>query len=73
LSQECCRLPPTYFWATWHQSRAFLTSVKKKRRSFWVVWQLRKMWYVWELWALPGVDPMPQSTGYLLLDHLAPN
>jgi hypothetical protein len=21
--QECCRLPPTYFWVTWHQTRAF--------------------------------------------------
>jgi len=22
--EECCRVPPTYFWATWHQTRAFL-------------------------------------------------
>jgi len=22
--EKSCRLPPTYFWATWHQTRAFL-------------------------------------------------
>jgi hypothetical protein len=27
---ECCRLPPTYFWATWHQTRAFLISVENE-------------------------------------------
>jgi len=25
--KECCRLPPTYFWTTWRQTRAFLISV----------------------------------------------
>jgi len=25
--KECCTLPPTYFWTTWHQTRAFLISV----------------------------------------------
>jgi len=25
--KECCRLPPTYFWATWHQTKAFLISL----------------------------------------------
>ena len=25
--QKHCRLPPTHFWVTWHQTRAFLISV----------------------------------------------
>jgi len=29
--QECCRLLPTYFWVTWHQSRAFLISMKNEK------------------------------------------
>jgi len=37
--KECCRLPPTYFWATWHQTRAFLISVINKKWFFWLVWQ----------------------------------
>ena len=28
---ECCRLPPTYFWTTWHQTRAFLILVNNKK------------------------------------------
>ena len=28
--EEFCRVPPTYFWATWHQTRAFLISVNNK-------------------------------------------
>ena len=32
--QECWRLPPTYFWTTWHQTRAFLISVNKKKVIF---------------------------------------
>jgi len=28
--KEYCRLPPTYFWTTWHQTRAFLISVNNK-------------------------------------------
>jgi len=28
--KECWRLPPTYFWATWHQTRVFLISVNNK-------------------------------------------
>jgi len=35
---ECCRLPPTYFWASWHQTRAFLISVNNKKWCFWLVW-----------------------------------
>jgi hypothetical protein len=29
--QEHCILPPTYFWATWHQTRAFLISLNNKK------------------------------------------
>jgi len=32
--KECCRLRPTYFWATWHQARAFLISVNNEKWSF---------------------------------------
>jgi len=39
---ECCRLPPTYFWTTWHQARAFLISVNNKKWFFWLVWQFSK-------------------------------
>jgi len=28
--KEDCRLPPTYFWTTWHQTRAFLISLKNE-------------------------------------------
>ena len=34
LPQECCRLPPTYFWATWHQTWAFLISIEKWTVNF---------------------------------------
>jgi len=27
---ECCRLPPTNFWTTWHQTRAFVIWVNNK-------------------------------------------
>jgi len=37
--KEWCRLPPTYFWTTWHQPWAFLVSVKNKKWFFWLVWQ----------------------------------
>ena len=36
--KECCRLPPTYFWATWHQARAFMISLNNKMWFFWLVW-----------------------------------
>jgi len=29
-SEECCKLPPTYFWTTWHQIRAFLIWMKNE-------------------------------------------
>jgi len=38
--KECWRLPPTYFWTTWHQTRAFLISVNNKKWFFWLVRQL---------------------------------
>jgi len=35
--QEHCWLAPTYFWVTWHQTRAFLISViNEKRFSGWL-------------------------------------
>jgi len=37
--KECCRLPPTYFWNTWLQTRAFFVSVIIKNCFFWLVWQ----------------------------------
>ena len=47
--QECCRLPPTYFWTTWHHTRAFLISVNNKKWFFWLVWQFWKRWGYWVL------------------------
>jgi hypothetical protein len=32
--QECCILPPTNFWATWHQTWAYLISMKKWKDIF---------------------------------------
>jgi len=52
--KECCRLPPTYFWTTWHQTRAFLISVNNKKWSFWVVWQFWKRRGVWADWVDGG-------------------
>jgi hypothetical protein len=37
--QEYCQLPLTCFWTTWHQTRAFLISVKNIKWIFWLVWQ----------------------------------
>jgi len=78
--QECCRLPPTYFWTTWHQTRAFLKSVSNKKWSFWLVWHFWKRRGVCALWVNVGVIPwlhsasgMLQTTAYLLLDHMGPN
>jgi len=38
-SKECCRVPHSYFWTTWHQTRAFLISVNNKKWFFWLVGQ----------------------------------
>jgi len=77
--QECCRLPPTYFWTTWHQPRAFLISVINKKWFFWLVWHFWKTRGVWADWVDVGLIPwlhstsgMLQTTAYLLLDHMAP-
>jgi len=40
--QECCRLQPTYFWTTWHQTRAFFISVINKKLFFWLVLTILK-------------------------------
>ena len=78
--KECCRLPPTYFWTTWHQTRAFLISVNTKKWFFWLVWQFWKRRGVWADWVdgelipwLHSTSGMLQTTAYLLLNHLAPN
>jgi len=78
--KECCRLPPTYFWTTWHQTRAFLISVNNKKWFFWLVWQFWKRWGVWADWVDGGLIPWLHSTlgmlhtsAYLLLGHMAPN
>jgi hypothetical protein len=47
--QQCCRVPPTYFWVTWDQSRAFLISVNNKKCVFWLFWQFWKRRGVWAL------------------------
>ena len=80
MPQECCRLPPTSFWTTWHQTRAFLISVNKKNWCGCLVWQFGKRRYVLAFWALAGLIPWLhsatgtlQTTAYLLLDHMAPN
>jgi hypothetical protein len=40
--EECYRLPPTYFWTTWHQTRAFLISVNNKEVMFLAVLTILK-------------------------------
>jgi len=52
--KECCRLPPTYLWATWHQTRAFLISVNNKKWFFWLVWQFWNRTCVWADWVDGG-------------------
>ena len=77
---ECCRLPTTYFWTTWHQTKAFLISVNNKKWFFWLVWQFWNRRCVWADWVDVGLIPrlnsswgMLQTTAYLLLDQMAPN
>jgi len=83
--KKWCRLPPTYFlttwhqtWATWHQTRAFLISVNNKKWFFWLVWQFWKRRGVWAYWVdlglilrLHSTWGMLQTTAYLLFDHMA--
>ena len=78
--KECCKLPPTYFWTSWHQTRAFLTSVNNKKSFFWLVWQLWKRWGVWADWVDGGLIPwlhsasgMLQNAADILLGCMAPN
>jgi len=78
--KESCRLPPTYFWTTWHQTWAFLISVNNYKWFFWLVWQFWKRWGVWVDWVdwglitwLHSTSGMLQTTAYLLFDHMAPN
>jgi len=60
--KECCRLPPTYFWTTWHQTRAFLISVNNKKWFFWLVWQFWMRRGVWADWVDRGLIPWLHST-----------
>jgi len=50
--KECRRLPPTYFWTTWHQTRAFLISVNNKKWLVWQFWKRRGVWAYWVDWGL---------------------
>jgi hypothetical protein len=59
--QECCRLPHTYFWVTWHQTTAFLISVNYEKWLGWLVWQFRKRRRVGALWVDVGVIPRLHS------------
>jgi len=59
--QECVRLPPTYFWTTWHQTREFLISVNNKKWFFWLVWQFWKRWGVRADWVDGGLIPWLHS------------
>jgi len=60
--KECCRLPPTYFWTTWHQTRAFLIPVNNKKWFFGLVWQFWKRRGVWADWVDGGSIPWLHST-----------
>ena len=60
--KECCRLPPTYFWTTWHQTRAFLISVNNKKWFVGLVWQFWKRRGVWADWMDGGLIPWLHST-----------
>ena len=60
--KECCRLPPTYFWATWHQTTAFLISVNNIKWFFWLAWQFWKRRGVWAYWVDGGLIPWLHST-----------
>jgi len=80
LPHKCCRLPSTYFWALWHQTRAVLISMINEKWIFWQVWQFRKRRRVLAFWAHAGMIPRLhsaswtlQTTTHPLLDHMAPN
>jgi len=78
--QECCRLPPTYFWATWHQTRAFLISVNNKSDFSGRFDNSKKGDVSGHCERLQGwscgfhsASRRLQTTAYLLLGHMAPN
>jgi len=78
--QECCRLQPTYIWATWHQTKAFLISVNNKSDFSGWFDNYKKRRGVWADWVDRGLIPwlhstwgMLQTTAYLLLCHMASN
>ena len=53
--KECCRLPPTYFWTTWHQTRAFLISVNKIFLAGLTILKKKRCLGIMSGW---GVDPV---------------
>ena len=55
--KEWCRLPPNYFWTTWHRTRAFLIAVNNKKWFLAGLTILKKEMYLWILNAC-GVDPV---------------
>jgi len=78
--QECCQLPPTYFWVTWQQTKAFLISMKNKKRFSGWFDNFEKGDVFWAVRALAGVIPRLHSTSgtlrttaYQVLGHMAPN
>jgi len=62
LPKECCILPPTYFWTTWHQTMAFLMSVNNIKWFFGLVWQFWKRRGYWADWVDGGLIPWLHST-----------
>jgi len=60
--EECCRVPHTYFWATWNQTRAFLDSVINIKWFFWLVWQFWIRRGVCADWVDGGLIPWFHST-----------
>jgi len=71
--KECCRLPPSYFWTTWHQTRAFSISVKNEKWSFWLVWQRWKRRCVWALLMDVRLIPWLHSAARNAADYRLPS
>jgi len=78
--QECCRLPPTYFWTTWHQIRALLISMKIEKSDFPAGLTIRKKEMCHGIVSALGLiqwfhsaSIRLQTTAYLILGNVAPN
>jgi len=57
-TSEILQTTPTYFWATWHQTSAFLISMKMKSDLSGWFDNSEKRRRVWVLWVDVGVDPV---------------